>query len=563
MSLPLPTKQQTTSSLSEKDTTWKFWRRNWILRVHMYLLSWRKTNFFCVISILSLNLISKLTNLTCLHFIGCQSYIKILINHRFISNSSHCSTTILSKHITSALTAVKDHVIKYSETAFSNSNVNYFWSIKNSSEVIEKLRLRNFQGSQVSSSIFLLYTHPCRMISSKQKCCLLLNGVSTESQKLTSVRQLRRDFSPTRNMTRMHVGLALSYVKLFTFLMENIYVQFDGMVYQQIVGIPMGTNCAPLIADLFLYCYERDFMSNLQKSKRFDLIDKFNYTSRYLDDIFTIDNPTFAEHIPDIYPRELQLNKANTSDKETSFLDLNIKVIGNDIHTSVYDKRDDFGFPIVNFPWLSGDVPRLPSYGIYISQLVRFARCCTSVFDFHSKNLQITSKLLRQGYRYHKLRKTFGKFFRSYSELLSKFGAISFQEYVSKGITHPVFYGDLVYKLRRVKNESNFISSGSKIVKRLRRRQYDPEIIEKTIGLVLGPFTALYRSFLKRCTLTNKAVGTIWRALSKPPQRRQGPDPRPLWLLVGTPSAFGPELAYRLRVVQPTLMDVPIFLIYF
>ena len=174
----------------------------------------------------------------------------------------------------------------------------------------------------------------------------------------------------------------------------------------------------------------------------------------------------------------------------------------------------------------------------------------------HNFCFLITSKLLTQGYRYHKLRKTFGKFFRSYSELLSKFGEISFQDYVSQGIAHPVFYGDLVYKLRRVKGEANFISSGSKIVKRLRRRQYDPAIIEKTIGLVLGPFTALYRSFLKRCTLTNKAVGTIWRALSKPPQRRQGPDPRPLWLLVGTPSVFGPELAYRLRVAQPTLMDV-------
>ena len=116
-------------------------------------------------------------------------------------------------------------------------------------------------------------------------------------------------------------------------------------------------------------------MSNLQQSKRFDLIYKFNDTSRYLDDIFTIDNPEFAEHIPDRYLRELQLNKANTSDKETSFLDLNIKVIGSNIHTNVYDKRDDFGFPIVNFPWLSGDVPRLPSYRIYISQLVRFARC--------------------------------------------------------------------------------------------------------------------------------------------------------------------------------------------
>ena len=111
----------------------------------------------------------------------------------------------------------------------------------------------------------------------------------------------------------------------------------------------------------------------------------------------------------------------NDSSYEITFLDLNIKVIGNDIHTSVYDKRDDFGFQIVNFPWLSGNVPRLPSYGIYILQLVRFARCCTSVFYFYSKNLQ---KLLTQGYRYHKHRKTFGNFLRSYSELLSKFGAI-------------------------------------------------------------------------------------------------------------------------------------------
>ena len=75
----------------------------------------------------------------------------------------------------------------------------------------------------------------------------------------------------------------------FYFPHGNIYVQFDGMVYQQIVGIPIGTNCDPLIADLFLYCYERDFMSDLHKFKRYD-IDMFNDTSRYLDDIFTIDN---------------------------------------------------------------------------------------------------------------------------------------------------------------------------------------------------------------------------------------------------------------------------------
>ena len=101
----------------------------------------------------------------------------------------------------------------------------------------------------------------------------------------------------------------------------------------------------------------------------------------------------------------------------------------------------------------------------------------------------------------------------------------------------------------------NFISSGSKIVKRLRRRQYDPLIIETTIGLVLGPCTALCRLFLKHCTLTNKAVGTIWRALSKPPQRRQGSDLHPLWLLC--------SLSAGQSIACPSPMSLYIFLLYY
>ena len=133
---------------------------------------------------------------------------------RFISNSSHCSTTILSKHITSALTAVKDHVIKYSETAFSNSNVNYFWSIKNSSEVIEKLRLRNFRGSQVSSFDFsTLYTSlPHDLI--KAKVLSLVNWCFNRESKTYLCTSDKAGFLATRNMTHINVGLARSYVKL-------------------------------------------------------------------------------------------------------------------------------------------------------------------------------------------------------------------------------------------------------------------------------------------------------------------------------------------------------------
>ena len=99
----------------------------------------------------------------------------------------------------------------------------------------------------------------------------------------------------------------------------------------------------------------------------YDLIDKFKDTCRYLDDIFIIDNPKFEKHIRNKYQTELQLNKGNTSAKENTFLDLNIKLICNDVHTSVFDKHDHFGFPIVNFTLSSGDVLRLPSYDVYIS----------------------------------------------------------------------------------------------------------------------------------------------------------------------------------------------------
>ena len=102
---------------------------------------------------------------------------------------------------------------------------------------------------------------------------------------------------------------------------------------------------------------------------------------------------------------------------------------------------------------------------------------------------------------------------------------------VSEGIPHPIFYGDLLYKLRRIKCEANFVSSGSKIVKRLRRRKYDQVIIEMAMDLVFGPSTALYSTVL---TPTNKAVGNIYEGLVQISQRRQGPDRRHLWLLART-----------------------------
>ena len=223
----------------------------------------------------------------------------------------------------------------------------------------------------------------------------------------------------------------------------------------------MGTNCAPLVADLFLFCYERDFMMSLSDDKQADIIDAFNTTSRYLDDILNINNVYFDTMVMQIYLTELQLSKANTSDTKAAFLDLHLSIsndivstkiydkrddydfeivnshlninnvyfdtmvmqiyltelqlskantsdtkaafldlhlsISNDIvSTKIYDKRDDYDFEIVNFPFLDGDVPRSTSYGVYISQLIRFARVSSHVADFNARNKWLTQKLLKQ-----------------------------------------------------------------------------------------------------------------------------------------------------------------------
>ena len=115
---------------------------------------------------------------------------------------------------------------------------------------------------------------------------------------------------------------------------------------------------------------------SLSDDRQADVIDAFNTTSRYLDDILNIINVNFDNMVSQIYPSELQLNTANT---EVAFLDLHLSISNDIVSTTIYDKR-------VNFPFLDGDVPRSTSYGVYISQLIRFARVSSHVADFNTRN---------------------------------------------------------------------------------------------------------------------------------------------------------------------------------
>ena len=157
----------------------------------------------------------------------------------------------------------------------------------------------------------------------------------------------------------------------------------------------MGTNCAPLVADLFLFCYERDFMTSLSNVKQAEIIEAFKSTSRYLDDLLNIDNPYFEGMVNRIYPPELQLNKANTSDTEAPFLDLHLSISNGFVSSKIYVSAMTLILIYLFFPFLDGDVPRSTSYGVYISQLIRFARVSSHVVDFNARNKSLTAKLLQ------------------------------------------------------------------------------------------------------------------------------------------------------------------------
>ena len=136
-------------------------------------------------------------------------------------------------------------------------------------------------------------------------------------------------------------------------------------------------------------------MKSLSPENQADIIEAFNSTSRYLDDLLNIDNIYFEQMLNWIYPAELQLNKVNSSDTEAPFLDFNLSISIGTFYTKIYDKRDDLDFDIVNFPFLDGDVPRRTSYGVNISQHICFARASSNLSDFSCRNKALIAKPLK------------------------------------------------------------------------------------------------------------------------------------------------------------------------
>ena len=159
----------------------------------------------------------------------------------------------------------------------------------------------------------------------------------------------------------------------------------------------------------------------------------------------------------------------------------------------------------MNFPFLDGDVPRSTSYGVYISQLIRFARVSSHVDDFDTRNKVLTAKLLRHGYRYYKIRKAFSKCYRRHSDIVSKYN-VGLKTLLLEGLSEPEFYGDLVYKFRKIIGKDDFPYHFKKIIVRYKKNGNNIEVLRQTACLVVDPIKVNSFANLFNCTTVGRAA---------------------------------------------------------
>ena len=194
----------------------------------------------------------------------------------------------------------------------------------------------------------------------------------------------------------------------------------------------MGTNCAPLLADL-LHDYVSAAMILFSWGGTSHIPKSFSLTRRYIDDLITINNPQIDGAIGKIYPSALTLKETNLSDHRVAYLDRHLEIEKGKLVMSLYDKRDYFPFRVQNYPHLDSNVPCMPMYGVYISQLLRFAHTCNRYSDFLAHHKRLARTLLVQGFQYGLLCRKFKQFYQSHYSLVQRYSH-SMTQHVQEGV---------------------------------------------------------------------------------------------------------------------------------
>jgi len=347
---------------------------------------------------------------------------------RFISASIGSSLKLLAKLLTPILKNIQCEWKKKVNFECKFKDTSGFW-ISDNSELLRK-NLSFLSNSRTARRVECydfktLYTNIPHDDLFDKICCLLDLIFDSKSVAFVKVSENLKNVSWSQDFKNNGYCLSKSDIKeMLRFLLDNIFVKFKGKIYRQIIGVPMGCDCAPFLANLYLFYYEYKYVSELM-SVDSQFKSFFKYYCRYIDDLCTPNGiKDFDQVCKEIYPDCMVLERTNICNNNATFLDLNISVEDNQFTTQLYDKRNDFDFKVISMPNLKSNVPERRSYDVFYSQLFRLCNANTSLQGFIRDVKVLRDKLLHQNYKLDKLNSYIKKFIKAKPPCTYKYWAI-------------------------------------------------------------------------------------------------------------------------------------------
>ena len=346
--------------------------------------------------------------------------------YRFIAGASNATTKRLAIDVNLCLKLIKKIHKGYCKSIYSRNGYNYFWSVDNSKEVLDKLNNVNNPSSIHTYDFSTLYTNlPLDLV--RNELFEMIDRYFDINERKSNKYIVLNHFWETAQFASVNKKRSYDRDKLKTaldYLLFNSFVRFGPHVFKQIKGIPMGGNASPLIADLFLANLEFKYMDKLVSSKspeNLRMAKKLSNNSRYIDDIGVCNmnnNNEFMICSTDIYPESIPLTTGCIENDKDTFLDLDITLEENRFITKIYNKVDDFDFEVVSFPFPTSNMSDHITYNSFYSQLVRFSSVCSKFNDFDIRSRNLLESLLNRGFSKYRLKNSFSKFALNHHDVL-------------------------------------------------------------------------------------------------------------------------------------------------
>ena len=361
---------------------------------------------------------------------------------RFIAALSNCTTTQCSKLLTRVLTLVMNTLRSKDDAGIATSGIRRFFVVDGYEEVAEFLprACRDISASRFlyTGDFATMYTtiphldlvlkieqcvreaalwHSDQEGVSSNRVCFQLAG---NSDCVFGSRSPRSEdvFDSTFKVFSVETTMAL-----VNFLVTNTFILNGGVLRRQKVGIPMGTNCGPVLANLYLYAYESAFIDRLRRNHP-AAARAFHMTFRLIDDVLSVGNPSLLDYIylpapdfaspPDviggIYPSELKLEDTSISNNKVHFVGMTITVIDDVLCLDLFDKRDEFPFQVIRFPHMDSSIPISIPYGVFTGGLYRRYRICSSPNTFIRRSVELAVLLVTKGCSRRRIWRLFRRF---------------------------------------------------------------------------------------------------------------------------------------------------------